>query len=55
MDSQIVSDPGRVPIVARTRDTGGVVLSRGSRFIALSPAELDRVMSFARKAGAPPP
>lgn len=46
-DSVIISDPSRVPVVAHARDTGGVVLSRGARYIALSATELDRLVKFA--------
>jgi hypothetical protein len=46
-----MSDPGRVPVVAHARETGGVVLSRGARYIALNATELDRLVKFAHGQG----
>lgn len=50
-DSVVISDAGRVSVLARARENGGVVLSRGSRFIALSQSELDRLVKFASGQG----
>lgn len=50
-DSAIISDPGRVSVVAQARETGGVVLNRGARYIALSATELDRLLKFAHGEG----
>jgi hypothetical protein len=47
----VISDPLRVPIVAEKRDTGGLVIRRGSRFVALSETELTRLIGFATDRG----
>ena len=47
----IISDPLRVPIVAEKRDTGGLIIRRGSRFVALSESELERLIGFATDRG----
>ena len=47
----IISDPLRVPIVAETRDTGGLIIRRGSRFVALSESELTKLIGFATDRG----
>jgi hypothetical protein len=51
MTSTIISDPMRVPVVAYAREAGGVVISRGARYIALSATELDRLVKFTHGAG----
>lgn len=47
----VVSDPSRVPIIAEKRDTGGLVIRRGNRFVALSDSELERLIGFATDRG----
>jgi hypothetical protein len=47
-DSALISDRWNAPIVVQTRENGGVVINRGSRFIALNENELARLVKFAR-------
>jgi hypothetical protein len=42
----VISDPYRTPVTAHKRLDGGVVLSRGARFIALSDNEFRRLTDF---------
>jgi hypothetical protein len=44
----VISDPLRVPVIAERREAGGIVIRRGGRYIALSEAELDRLVAFVR-------
>jgi hypothetical protein len=46
-DAVIVSDSYRPVVIAQRRHGGGVVISRGARYIALGPDELDRLVKFA--------
>jgi hypothetical protein len=44
----MVSDRYHSPVTAEKREAGGVVLRSARSWIALSAAELDRVVTFAR-------
>lgn len=51
-DAVIVSDHYRPVVIAQRRHEGGVVISRGARYIALSQTEVDRLIDFARRGSA---
>ena len=48
MESLIITDRYRTPVVAEQRTDGGVVRAAPANFIALNRAELDRLVSFVR-------
>jgi hypothetical protein len=51
-DSRVISDRWRTPIVAHRQHDGGVALrSGGSGLLILSPAELERLFSYANDLG----
>lgn len=49
-DTIVISTKYRTPTTATRRDTGGVVLRQGHRYVALDAGELDAVVEFANDA-----
>jgi hypothetical protein len=51
MDSAIISDPYRQPIVAQQKDGGGIILRGPGAPLILSQAEVERLVDFANGLG----